>query len=508
MSTYPEHAKSSGVQTTNVELANAVAVGEKHGTSHDLSDMDRMGKLQQLRRDFQFVSIFAYAVILGSTWEYALVVIGISLANGGPAGGIWMFLIVCFGMFFVVLSMAEMGSMAPTSGGQFHWVSEIAPRRHQKLISYIVGWMCAIGWQAAMATTALAATQQLQGLIALNSSTYVIKGWHTTLFTIAITIFALIWNTFFVRNLPLIEYVGFVLHVLGFFAFIIVLWVMGPRPDTRKVWTEFQDNSGWGSTGVSTLVGILGPIVTLIGSDSACHLSEELRDASWVLPRAMVATALVNYLLGFIMTLTVMSRLGDDIPALLTTPFGQPWMQVLLNATGSKTTTSIMAATTCILLILCSINVIITSSRQLFAFARDQGLPFSSFLAYVHPGVDVPINAILVTLLLTTLLSLIIIGSTIAFNVITSLGQVGLISSYLVVIGCIFYKRLLGLPLLPSRFSLGRSGILVNGIALAFLSTAFVFSFFPAVPRPDAQGMNWSVLMHKYVGPVEYVKEQ
>jgi amino acid permease len=35
----------------------------------------------------------------------------LSLTNGGPAGAIWVFLAVCFGMFTVVLSMAEMASM-------------------------------------------------------------------------------------------------------------------------------------------------------------------------------------------------------------------------------------------------------------------------------------------------------------------------------------------------------------------------------------------------------------
>jgi hypothetical protein len=38
-------------------------------------------------------------------------IIGIGLRNGGTAGSIWMFIAVCFGMFFVVLSMAEMASM-------------------------------------------------------------------------------------------------------------------------------------------------------------------------------------------------------------------------------------------------------------------------------------------------------------------------------------------------------------------------------------------------------------
>jgi amino acid transporter len=297
---------------------------------------------------------------------------------------------------------------------------------------------------------------------------------------------------------------------------------MGPKAPAKEVWTTFEDNSGWGNVGVSTLVGILGPVVTLIGSDSSCHLSEELRDAAYVLPRSMVATAVVNYILGFVMMVTVMSVLGD-VDSVLATSTGQPWIQVVFNATESRVGTSVMTALLAVLLLFCSINQITTSSRQLFAFARDNGVPFSSFLAHVRPGWDVPVNAVLVTLLFTTLLCLIIIGSTIAFNVITSLGQVGLVSSYFIAIGCIARKRILGEPLLPGRFSLGKLGLPINIFALCFLTVAFIFLYFPAAPHPNAQTMNWSSLMygsiigisliyyyiwgrHVYVGPVEYVK--
>lgn len=404
------------------------------------------------------------------------------------------------------------------------------------------GWMCVIGWQAAMATVALATTQQLQGLIALNMPSYMAQGWHGTLFSIAMTLFAIIFNTVFVSKLPVIEVIGLILHVSAFVAIVVVLWVMAPHSDPKTVWTDFEDNSGWGSLGLSTLVGILGPIVTLIGSDSSCHLAEELRDASWVLPRSMVASALINYGLGFVMTVTIMSNLGSDVSAVLSTAFGQPWIQVLYNATGSKAGTSVVVAVVWILLLFCCVNQVTTTSRQLFAFARDKGVPFSPFLAYVRftrlvvfvsmanidqvrPGWDVPVNAVLVTLCCTILLSLVIIGSTIAFNVITSLGQVGLVSSYIIVIACVFAKRIKGEPLLPSRFSLGKFGFLVNGMALLFLGLAFIFLFFPAVPDPTPASMNWSCLLfgfilgfsliyywiwgrHSYVGPVEYIKSR
>lgn len=243
--------------------------------------------------------------------------------------------------------------------------------------------MCVIGWQAAMATVALATTQQLQGLITLVMPSYMAQGWHGTLFSIAITFFAITFNTVFANQLPLIEVIGLILHVAGFVAFVVVLWVMAPHSHPKAVWTQFEDTSGWGSNGLSTLVGILGPIVTLIGSDSSCHLAEELRDAAWVLPRAMVTTALINYALGFAMTVTIMSSLGDDISAILSTKFGQPWIQVLYNATGSKAATLVMTAVLCVLLLFCCVNQVTTTSRQLFAFARDRGVPFSSFLAYV-----------------------------------------------------------------------------------------------------------------------------
>lgn len=57
-----------------------------------------------------------------------------------------MYIVVWIGFLCIYTSMAEMGSMAPTSGGQYHWVSEFAPRKYQKILSYIVGWLLVLGW--------------------------------------------------------------------------------------------------------------------------------------------------------------------------------------------------------------------------------------------------------------------------------------------------------------------------------------------------------------------------
>ena len=123
------------------------------------------------------------------------------------------------------------------------------------------------------------------------------------------------------------------------------------------------------------------------------------------------------------------------------------------------------------------------------------------------------------------LLSLIIIGSSIAFAVVTSLSTVGLTFSYLIAIACMVSARLRSRPLPPTSFSLGPAGIYINIIALCFLSVSVVMLLFPSVPNPDPASMNWACLIfgcvmifsgvyyffrarHKYVGPVEYVKAE
>jgi choline transport protein len=55
----------------------------------------------------------------------------------------------------------------------------------------------------------------------------------------------LFFNTVLIRKLPLFEGIVVVLHIFGFFAFFLVLWVMAPRSDHKAVFTGFQVTSGF-----------------------------------------------------------------------------------------------------------------------------------------------------------------------------------------------------------------------------------------------------------------------
>ncbi|KAK5128122.1 hypothetical protein LTR08_004193 [Meristemomyces frigidus] len=503
-------------------LASPAEYGKKYNSKDDDRDMYRLGRKQELKRRFKYFSIAGYVVVLGNSWEFAVVTSTFGLANGGTAGTIWMSIAVCIGMFLGVLSLAEIASMAPTAGGQYHWVSEIAPQRFQKQLSYVVGWMALLGWQVAVPANAYIFAQQIIALISVCNPSYEVQGWQAALITIASATSAIALSVFVMQKLTLAEGLAVVAHCFGFVAFLAILWVMGPKADAQSTFFHFENQSGWSNKGTATLVGIIGPIATFIGGDSAVHLAEELQDASYVLPRAMVTGCAINYILGLIGLISFLFNIGPIDDSLYI--YGnEPWVAVIYRITGSKAATIVMILVVAVNFFCLQINCVMTSSRQLWAFARDKGVPCHGFLSRVTPD-GMPRNAVVVTLGFTALLSLLIIGSTTAFNTFLSFGNAGIMTSYLVIIACIIYRRFDGNKFPDTKFYLGRWGLPINALALSYLMIALVFCFFPSVPHPAPAEMNWASLMFgavliiagtwyfvrakvEYDGPVESVRK-
>lgn len=225
---------------------------------------------------------------------------------------------------------------APTSGGQYHWVSEFAPRQHQKFLSYVMGWICVLGWQALCASTAYISGTMIQGLIVLNNwDTYIPERWHGTLLTMAVAAFSVVFNTAFARKLPLFEGIILIIHIGDFIGILVALWVLSPTADAKSVFTTFTDGGGWGNTGGSTLIGIPAAVLTFFGADAAAHMSEELKDASKTVPRAMISTTVVNGLMGWVIVITFCFCIGDSLAEIVDSPTGFPFIEVFYKATGT-----------------------------------------------------------------------------------------------------------------------------------------------------------------------------
>ena len=492
-------AKSEMVSSLDEErdLADSVHTSNKNrGTADDDHMMRVLGKKQVLNRNFRFISTLGFACTLMSTWEIELASSIFGLLNGGTAGLIWGYLICWVGYCLVFASIAEMASISPTSGGQYHWVSEFAPENCQRFLSWLVGWISVIGWQIGLASLTFIVGTVIQGLIVLDDATYVFERWHGTLLVIAIVAFCILFNSFFASKLPAIEGMVLIIHILGFFAVLIPLWVLSPRASASDVFGTITNLGGWSSNGLSFMVGLLTPVYTLLGADSAVHMSEEIKDASITLPRAIMTSAFLNGALGWVMTITFCFCLGD-LYSIIETPTAQPFIQVFYNSTGSYAGASILTALIIINITSACISTVATVSRQTWAFARDNGLPFSSWITPVKPGWNIPLNAVLITFVITCLLSLINIGSTVAFNAIGSAALVSILSTYFISILVLIYRRFQG-PLPYHRWDLGRMGLPINIGAVAWLMTVWVFCFFPIaiVPAVTPQSMNWNCVIY------------
>ena len=137
----PQKYETDGVDDGDIDDTYYGQHSLKGFTRNNKKDMSRMGKEQKLRRNYRLLSAISLAALLQTTWECLLIATMQSLTDGGIAGLLWSYVWTFCGMSLVMFSLAEMASMAPTSGGQYHWVSEFAPPQYQKILSYMTGWM-------------------------------------------------------------------------------------------------------------------------------------------------------------------------------------------------------------------------------------------------------------------------------------------------------------------------------------------------------------------------------
>ena len=203
---------------------------------------------------------------------------------------------------------------------------------------------------------------------------------------------------------------------------------------------------------------------------------------------------ILNGGLGFVFLLSFLFAI-TDLDAALEDPAGYPFLTVLGGAVSTGGVNGLTAIVT-LLIFAGTVSFNLSTSRQTWAFARDNGLPFSSWIAYVHPGLKVPANSVALTAMITILLSLINIGSDVAFNAIISLNLVSLMLTYMVSIGCVLYRRVYQPELLPhARWSLGKMGVPINAAGFLYSSFAFFWCFWPNAIPVDKENFNWSVVM-------------
>ena len=379
-----------------------------------------------------------------------------------------------------------------------------------------------------------------QGLIILTDPNYDPHPWHSVMLFWGVILFGVSINTIISNWLPRFEALILILHILGFFAILLPLVILGPHAPPSQVFQTFINGGNWPTDGLSFFVGLLGNVFAFFGADGAIHMSEEIQNAAVVVPKAILFSIVLNGFLGLGMALALLFCIGD-IDAALTTKTGYPFLEIFYQAVGDITGAALMTSIIVALSLCATVGIVASASRQLWAFSRDRAVPGWEHIQRVSSKSAIPMLAVFLTTTLACVLALIVLGSSTVFNDIVSLSVVGLFGSYFIVVVLLLWRRLRGdIKLYPSSADVltnvpgkeltwgpwripGVFGIINNGFATVYLLIIFFFSLWPPVDHPTAKTMNYSSLMfggtmifsvlyylfrarHVYTGPIIQVE--
>lgn len=389
-----------------------------------------LGIAQTLDRSMSGRQNFAVSFTIISILSGCLTMYGFGMNTGGPALIMWGWVLVGLMTLFVGLAMAEVCSSYPTSAGLYFWAHKLAPQKSAPAWAWFTGWFNTLGQVAVTAGIDFGAASFLNAYLNLQFG-YAATPAHTiTLFGVILLLHAVV-NTFRVRVVGFFNTVSVWWHLIGVVVIVGALLII---PDKHQspgfVFTEFVNNTGWGSAVYVALIGLLMAQYTFTGYDASAHMTEETKNASVEGPKGIVRSIVVSWAAGFVLlfglTFAIQSYNGA-----LESDTGVPPAQIFLDALGASTG-KLMLLVIIGAQLFCGMASVTANSRMIYAFSRDGALPFSSVWHKLHPGTRTPTNAVWLAAGGAFVLGLPYLFNTTAYAAVTSIATIGLYIAYVV----------------------------------------------------------------------------
>lgn len=198
-------------------------------------------------------------------------------------------------------------------------------------------------------------------------------------------------------------------------------------------------------------------------------MCEEVQQPATQVPKAMVATIVLNTIAGLIFLIPLVFVLPNqaDLAALVS---AQPTPVIIKSAIGSSGGSIALLIPLLVLALFCGIGCTTASSRCTWAFARDGAIPGSKWWKQVNGELDVPLNAMMMIMVVELALGLIYFGSTAAFNAFSGVGVICLTLSY----ACPIFVNLI-----TGRKQVAEGNFYLGGGLGWFCNLVAVCKFFP-----------------------------
>ncbi|KAF2227821.1 putative GABA permease [Elsinoe ampelina] len=459
--------------------------------SNDQRDMVRMGRRQQVRRVFRTWSLLSFTCIVTSTWEYLMLGLDTGLTLGGRAGLFWAYIWSMIFFAFLSASIAEMASMAPTAGGQYHWVSEFAPPKYQKPMSYVTAWLSCLSWQAGNAYGNLLTGSMVETLIQHFRPDHELIPWRSTLLVLPGLILVTLFNLGGHKYLPVLQNVTMIIHIVGCVLCIVTVWVTAPHIYPADVVFSWNNTSGYNNMFIVMMIGQNACQSALASTDSAAHMAEEVHEASITVPRAIMNALWVNGTMGFLLLVTILFSI-PNLEEAASDPSGFSFFGVV-RAAWPEAGFIYMLFIVASLVFLGNISFAASTARLAFALARDGALPFPDFFSKISPRTRVPANAILLSMGFSLIMAFVHLGSEALYGAVLSIAAASQMGCYCISITCVLWRRLTAPETLPAaRWSLGRWGAPINLVAVLYSFSIMFWVVWPQSMPLTLDNFNFS----------------
>jgi choline transport protein len=156
----------------------------------------------ELKKYLGPVTLLALCFNICSSWAGLSTSAQIALLQGGPVTLVYGTLVISVIYLCISLVLAELASVYPTAGGQYHFTSILAPQSITQSVSYACGFITVYQWVAMGASVLVIVATQIMALVGYFNPGAQDAAWLLFLIYQALGIITLIYNLWALRRLP------------------------------------------------------------------------------------------------------------------------------------------------------------------------------------------------------------------------------------------------------------------------------------------------------------------
>lgn len=447
-----------------------------------MSELERFGYVQELRRTLSLLSSFGIAFCYISPVVGVYTLFGYGLATGGPAF-VWGLPIVVGGQLLVALVFAELSVSYPLAGALYQWARRLVGPRYGWFVGWIYGWALVI----TIAAVDLGAAPYLAALLGLEPTRSAVA-----LLAAALVVAHTVVNDLGVRGTAIVMLGGVATEVV--LTVVIGGALLFGTGTLQPLSILFSRQAAAGPAGATAFLGaILALAWIFFGFESAADVAEEVVEPGRSVPRAMLLSLLGAAIVTAFLMIALLLATPDLAQA---TANPERTIPYILGARFGPGLSRLVLVLLLFAYLSCAGAAQAAAARLIYSYARDGMIPGSSWLRRVSDQHRVPANAMLfsaVACLVVVAASYLDVGAVNMNALVVSYAVVGIYLSFQAVVVARLVAAARGWRPEPTEhFTLGRWSVPVAILALAY-GCGMVVNL--CWPRPADQIAGWLTLL-------------